>query len=134
MSYSRKNGLGSIFPAIIKGQQVKVRKIIGVGEISNLMFGKLVDEIKRWSNEILYRYIENYIGTFQDQGETYIVSDYHPECINLKSVISKNRLLPGMKLELIKQLARVMSYCTNLKQPMNHGHLHPENVLVRRMS
>jgi len=127
---NRKNGLGTLYFGRCRGIQVKVREIAVQGEISSMIYTKLVSEVKRWLQQQYSRSLENPFAVFTENKLTYIVMEGHPDWRTLREIVKENTMSMAHRIDILKNLAKIMNYCVHMKEPLSHGHLHPGNVLV----
>lgn len=127
---SRKNGLGTLYFGKYNNYLIKARQVNSAGEVSALTFSKLQAAVRDWPTTHYYKNIENYVGVFKEKGVTYILSEAHPTFKSLKELIAEHKLNSYQKIQVLRNLAKVMIHCEEMKHPLHHGHLHPGNLLV----
>ena len=129
--YSRPLGLGPCYLGKFKKYPIRVRQI-PLQNVSDFVLRKVPGEIKFWKNA-RDTYIEHYIGFIQDEKSLFIISEADHSLDTLTNFVAdrgSNLNLPT-KIKIMTMIARVMMNLQKQEAVYVHGHLCPNNILVK---
>lgn len=112
---------------------MKVRKII-LRDISAYMLQRIEAEVKEFVSKCQVGSIEKLYATTGNSEAYFMISQCNPEWSSLNQIHEKEPELSLLKkLSVMRLVATAMLEIASCGEKFRHGHLHPGNILVKRV-